>query len=147
MLWQAEHVKLPSNFKQAGAQLLRLGRRFEKPPEIKALYAKTIEADLAKGCVRNVSLEAVKATANSQQWYLPPHSVQNPHKPDKLRRVGNAACRFSGTSLNDVLLSGQDLLCELIGRLGRFHLFPIAVCGDIEAMFMQVEVPVHEQNF
>ena len=84
---------------------------------------------------------------NSQQWYLPHHPLQNPHKADKLRRVCNAACRFSGTSLNDVLLPGPDLLCDLIGILIRFRLFRIAVCEDIEAIFMQVEVPVHEQNF
>ena len=56
-----------------------------------------------------------------------------------------AICHWS--SLNDVLLPGPDLLCDLIGTLIRFRLFPTAVCGDIEAMFMQVEVPVHEQNF
>ena len=49
--------------------------------------------------------------------------------------------------MNDAFLPGPDLLCDLIGIFIRFRLFPIAVCGDIEAMFMQVEVPVHEQNF
>ena len=127
--------------------LLSLERRLEKTPDIKSLFSETIKADLAKGYVRNLSREEVKSTSNSQQWYLPHHPVQNPHKPDKLRCVCNAACRFSGTPLNDVLLPGPDLLCDLIGILIRFHLFPVAVCGDIEAMFMQVEVPVHEQNF
>ena len=73
--------------------------------------------------------------------------MQNPHKLDTLGRVCNAACRFSRTSLNDVLLPGPDLLCDFIEILIRFRLLPIAVCGDIEAMFMQTEVPVHEQNF
>ena len=143
MLWQAEHIKLPNNFGQAKAHFISLERRLEKTPEIKVLYSETIKADLAKGYVRNLSLEEVKSTANSQQWYLLHHPVQNPHKPDKLRRVCNAACRFSGTSLNDVLLAGPDLLCDLIGILIRFCFFPIAVCGDIEAMFMHVDVPMH----
>ena len=127
--------------------MLSLERRLEKTPEIKALYSETIKADLAKGYVRNLSLDVVKSTANSQQWYLPHHPLQKPDKPDKLRRVCNAASRFSGTSLNDVLLPGPDLLCDLLGILIRFRLFPIAVCGDIEVMFMQVEVPVHDLNF
>ena len=46
-----------------------------------------------------------------------------------------------------MLLPGPDLLCDLNGNLIRSRLFTIAVCGDIEAMFMQVEVPMHEQNF
>ena len=144
MLWQAEHIKLRNYFGRAKAHLLSLKRRLEKNPEIKALYAETIKADLAKGYVHNLSLEEVKSTANSQLWYLLHHPVQNPHK---LRRVRNAAGMFSGTSLNVVLLPGPDLLCDLIGILIRFRLFPIAACGDIEAMFMQVEVPVHEQRF
>ena len=86
MLWQAEHIKLQNNFGQAKAHLLSLERRLEKTPEIKALNAE-IKADLSKGYVRNLSLEDVKSTANSQQWYFPHHPVQNPHKPDKLRRV------------------------------------------------------------
>ena len=134
-------------FGQAKAHLSSLERRLEKIPEIKALYEEFKKADLDKGYVRNLSLDEVKSSANSQQWYPPHHPVQKPHKPDKLRRVCNAACRFSGTSLNGVLLLGPDLLCDLIGVLIRFRLFPIAVCGDIEAMFMQVEVPLHEQNF
>ena len=147
MLWQAEHIKLPNNFGQAKAHFISLERPLEKTPEIKTLYSETIKADLAKGYVRNLSLEEVKSTANSQQWYLPHHPVQNPHKPDKLRRFCNAACWFSKTSLNDVFLPCPDLLWDLFGTLIRFRLFPTAVYGDIEAMFMQVEVPVHEQNF
>ena len=74
-------------------------------------------------------------------------TVENPHKPEKIRRVCNAACTFGGTSLNDVLLPGPDLLADLIGILVRFRLYPVAVCADIEAMFMQVEVPQNEQKF
>ena len=147
MLRQAEHIKLPKKFGQAKAHLSSLERRLEKIPEIKALYAEFKKTDLDKGYVRNLTLDEVKSSANSQQRYLPHHPVQKPHKPDKLRCVCNAACRFSGTSLDGVLLLGPDLLCDLIGVLIRFRLFLIAVCGDIEAMFMQVEVPVHEQNF
>ena len=62
----------------------------------------------------------------------------------KLRGVCNVACRFCGTSLNDVLLPGPNVLCDLIGISITFRFFPM--CGDIEAMFMQVEVPGYEQN-
>ena len=89
---------------------------------------KTIKADLAIGYVLKKSVEEVKTTANSQQWYLPHNPVQNPHKPDKLRRVCNAVNRFSGTPLNDVLLPGRDLLCDLIGI---FYTFPFVTYSSV----------------
>ena len=71
----------------------------------------------------------------------------NPNKPSKIRRVCNAAARFAGNSLNEVLLPGPDLLPDLIGILIRFRLLKIGLSADIEALFMQVEVPEHEQRF
>ena len=71
----------------------------------------------------------------------------NPNKPSKIRRVCNAAARFAGNSLNEVLVPGPDLLSDLIGILVRFRLFKIGLSADIEAMFMQVDVPEHEQRF
>ena len=65
----------------------------------------------------------------------------NPHKPEKVRRVCNAAAKFRGTSLNDMLLTGPDLLQNLVGIIFRFREHPIALTADIEAMFLQVKVP------
>ena len=71
-------------------------------------------------------------------WYLPHHAVINKQKPDKIRRVTNAASKYKGVSLNDALLTGPDLLCNLLGLLLRFRQYKVAVTADIEAMFMQV---------
>ena len=73
------------------------------------------------------------------QWYIPHHPVLNPHKPEKVRRVCNAAAKYQGVSLNDMLLTGPDLLQSLIGIIFRFREHEIALSADIEAMFMQVE--------
>ena len=82
-----------------------------------------------------------------EQWYLPHHPVINPNKPEKIRRVCNAASRFCRVSLNESLVPGPDLLSDMIGIVLRFRLFCVALTADIEAMFMQIEVPANEQKY
>ena len=63
--------------------------------------------------------------------------VVNPNKPGKVRRTLNGAAKFHGASLNKSLLTGPDLLQNLINVLLRFT-HPSAVSADIEGMFLQV---------
>ena len=48
--------------------------------------------------------------------------------------------------LNDCLYQGPNLTNSLIGVLLRFKQERIAIQGDIESMFYQVQVPVHDRN-
>ncbi|XP_077869104.1 uncharacterized protein LOC144360065 [Saccoglossus kowalevskii] len=50
------------------------------------------------------------------------------------------------TSLNDCINQGLELTNKLIGVLLRFRQGPIAINADIEGMFNQVKVPVHERD-
>ena len=79
-------------------------------------------------------------------WYLPHHPVTNPNKPGKVRRVANAASKFCGESLNSNLLTGPDLLNNLVGVLLRFKEHPVAVLSDVEGMFMQIAVRQEDQS-
>ena len=54
--------------------------------------------------------------------------------------VFDAAAKYRGTSLNDNLVQGPDLVNSLVGVLVRFRQEPVALVGDIEAMFHQVKV-------
>ncbi|XP_045022821.1 uncharacterized protein LOC123466669 [Daphnia magna] len=80
-------------------------------------------------------------------WYLPHHGVTNPNKPDKVRVVFNPSARHKGTSLNEQLYKGPDLLTILICVLLRFRQFPVPISGDIEKMYHQVLVPKEQQSF
>ena len=70
----------------------------------------------------------------------------HPHKPGKMHQVSDAAAQYQGTSLNDHLFSGPDLLNSLFGVLMRFRQDLIAMSADSEAMFNQVVVPEEDQS-
>lgn len=53
----------------------------------------------------------------------------------KVRRVCDAAAKYQGSSLNSHLVSGPDLLNNLVGIFMRFREEKVALSGDIEAMF------------
>ena len=74
---------------------------------------------------------------NDTGWYIPHYSLVSPNEPDKIRRICNAKAPQSGTSLNDKLLAGPDLLGNMHGIFLQFQQGAIAIQGDIEAMFMQ----------
>ena len=75
-----------------------------------------------------------------KEWYLPHHPVLNPNKPGKARSVLNGAAKLHGASLDKSLLTGPDLLQNLIYVLLRFRQHPYAVSVNIEGMFLQVDV-------
>ena len=101
-------------------------------------YAKTISDDLAKGYVVKIDNPQDPQQRSKTEWYLPHHPVLNPNKPGKVRRVLNGAAKFRGTSLNNSLLTGPDLLQNLIHVLLRSRQHEFAVSADIEGMFLQV---------
>ena len=76
------------------------------------------------------------------QSLVPPRQrVINPLKPEKVRRVSNAASKIRSTSLNQNLSTGLDVLAKPIGLLLNFReQQPDGVLSDIEGMFMQVAI-------
>ena len=86
------------------------------------------------------------AVTRPRTYYLPHQPVFNVNKPDKIRVVNDSAAKFQGTSLNSSLVTGPDLLNPLIGVLIKFRRDPIAVAGDVEAMFHQVRVSEEDSD-
>ena len=130
-----------NNYSSAVSQLKSLERRLEKDKNLKERYKETIDVDVQKGFVRVLDEAELENTKSDLQWYLPHIPVLNPNKPDKVRRVCNAASKFGGVSLNDNLMAGPDILQSLIGIIFRFREKQIALTADVEAMFLQVKVP------
>ena len=141
MPWAEDNnIELPNNYFSALVQLKSLEKRLTKDQTLREKYSNTVKEDLDKGYVVRVK-EAYKAESRSErEWYLPHHPVVNPNKPGKVRRVLNGAAKFHGASLNKPLLTGPDLLQNLIYVLLRFRQHSCAVSDDIEGMFLQVGV-------
>ena len=59
--------------------------------------------------------------------------------------VFDDAASYKGTSLNDQLVAGPDLLNSLVGVIMRFRLHDVAMIADIETMFFQVQVIEKDQ--
>ena len=140
MLWAEDNIELPNNFFSALVQLKSLEKRLTKDQTLREKYSNTIKEDLDKGYVVGVK-DAHKVESRSErEWYLPHHPIVNPNKPGKVRSVLNGAAKFHGASLYKSLLTGPDLLQNLIYVLLRFRQHPFAVSADIEGMFLQVGV-------
>ena len=141
LLWAEDESSLPNNYFSAYQQFFSMEKRLAKDVELKTAYKATIEKNLEGNFVRCLVDNEASETENAIQWYSPHHQVKHPHKPDKFRRVCNAASKFKGVSLNDTLLSGPDLLRNLVGIVFRFRKYEIAMTMD---MFLQVAVPKEE---
>ena len=144
MLWAEESIMLPDNYYSSLVQLKSFEKRLAKDPHLRNQYSKTIEDDLSKGYVIQIPPHNF-SNRSIREWYLPHHSVVNPNKPGKVRRVLNEASKFHGTSLNKSLLVGPDLLKNLVFVLLRFRQHHFAVSADIEGMFLQVGVLPEDQ--
>ena len=77
-------------------------------------------------------------------WYRPRHPVINTRKL-KVRRVCEAAKRFRGYCLNEILMKGPHLLQNLIGILFKFREKRVALTADIEEMFLQIQLPEQQK--
>ncbi|XP_056003773.1 uncharacterized protein LOC130049788 [Ostrea edulis] len=80
-------------------------------------------------------------------WFLPIFAVYHPQKPGQARVVFDSSAKFNGLSLNDVLLTGPDLVNSLLGVLMRFRREPVAILADIQKMFFYFRVEPKHRNF
>ena len=113
----------------------------ERDTNLRDRYEETIKKDLDKNYIT-----IADPSCRHSVWYLPHHPVINKQKPDKIRRVTNAASKYKALSLNDALLTGPDLLCNLHGLLLRFRQYSVAITAEIEAMFMQIGIQPKDQE-
>ena len=135
--WKNAKSHSPNNYSSAVSQLKYLAHRLEKDENFRQRYQETIDEDVKKNR-ESSGRNRARNTKRDLQWYVPHLPVLNPNKPDKARRVCNAASKFGGVSLNENLMAGPDLLKSLTGVIFKKQ---VALTADVEAMFLQVKVP------
>ena len=131
MLWKEDGVKFPDNKGMALKRLEATERSLKRNPDLASAYQETIQTYIRHGHARKLTPKEA-SQQRERRWFLPHHAVTNPNKPGEVRVVFDAAAKFQGTSLNDKLLTGPDLLKDLPGVLLRFRKEPIALTADIE---------------
>ncbi|XP_053686701.1 uncharacterized protein LOC128736247 [Sabethes cyaneus] len=140
LLWRYDKLCFPNSYPMALRRLQALEKRLSKDPVLDAKVREKIMEYEAKGYAHRITPEEQSSTDPSKVWYLPLGVVQNPKKPNKLRLIWDAKARVGGTSFNDMLLKGPDLLVSLMEVLLRFRQGNIAVVGDIKEMFHQIRI-------
>ena len=143
LIWCDENVNLPHNFPAAARWLEFLRKRLSRDPELAKNYKKTIDMNLKKGYIKRLTKEEAGAPV-TRKWYLSHHPVVNRKKPGKVRRVFDSAAKLQASLLNSHLLSGPDLLNDLVGMFMRFGEERVALSGDTEAMF--IKLPSRKQS-
>ena len=144
MLWKEDQVVFPDNKRMAVKRLEATERKLKRNPDLAGAYQETLQTYIQEGHARKLTPEET-SQHRGRRWFLPHHAVTNPNKPGKVRVVFDATAKFQGTSLNDKLLTGPDLLKSLPGVLLRFREEPIALTADIEKMYHQVRVTEEDQ--
>ena len=137
-------LKVPSNKELVNRRLMALKRKLLRDPHLHEDYVQCVNNMLANGYAEKVP-EAGKSK-DFNVWYIPHHGVYHPMKPKKVRVVFDCSARYHGFSLNDNLLQGPDLTNSLLGVLCRFRLEEVAIMGDIQAMFHQIEIPEKDRD-
>ena len=116
---------------------------------MKIMLQNQIDNLLQKSYAVKLSEEEIIDTVE-RVWYLPIFIIKNPNKPGKIRMVWDAAAKSNGSSLNDFVNRGPDLLKSLFDVLVSFRVGRVAVYSDIAEMFHQINVrqgDMHCQRF
>ncbi|XP_064461872.1 uncharacterized protein LOC135372079 [Ornithodoros turicata] len=141
--FRAQRRVLPDNRDQAMSRFTSLRRTLERKPEVKNHFLAFMAKVLANG-----HAELAPEKSNGQEyWYLPIFGVYHPRKPGQIRVVFDSSAKFQGISLNDVLLSGPNLVNSLLGVLLRFRKEAFAVTADIQQMFYCFVVREEHRDF
>ena len=134
MLWKDPNIHLKSNKVLAVQRLESLEKRLIKNPDKARQYSDTIKRYLELGHATKLSTRESTPT-NNMTYYIPHHYVTNPNKQNKFRVVFDASAKFAGTSLNDYLLKGPDLLNSLVTILLRFRNGKYSISADMKRCF------------
>ena len=145
---RADIPVLPKNRDQALSRFYSTERRLLDRTMRWALvkYEDIVQKLLLSGTAVPVSTTNVQKPEGGI-WYLPHVFVVYPNKPNKIRVVFDAACKYKEISYNDLLLRGPPSIPNLAGVLLRARRFPIALAADVTAFYHRIGVTDKHQPF
>src|SRR5215469_8834303 len=132
-----------NNRNQALSRAIALKSKLMKNEEYFLKYKDFMQDMLDKNYAEKVPQSEL---LNSPKFYLTHHAVKHPKK-DKIRIVYDASLSYKGESLNKNLLTGPNLIANLIGVLLKFRQEKYAFIFDIKQMFYQIRVNKRHIDF
>ncbi|XP_056017477.1 uncharacterized protein LOC130053871 [Ostrea edulis] len=143
LLFKPSRERLPNNRKMALHRAMSLEKGLKKD----STKCEHFIAFMEKLLICKHAKIAPDLVEGEEVWYIPVFGVYHPKKRDQIRCVFDSSAKFEGVSLNDVMLSGPDLVNNLITVLMRFKKEPVAVMADIQQMFYCFTVREDHRNF
>ena len=143
--WKEGHALLPSNYRNSFKRLKGQIERLKSVPENLNAYDAIIKEQAEVGIIERV----LELETPDKVHYLPHHAViRNEAKTTTIRVVYDASSKEGkrGVSLNDCLHVGPALSPLLYDILIRFREKRVAVVGDIEKAFLNVEVKSRDRD-
>ncbi|KAG5683928.1 hypothetical protein PVAND_013185 [Polypedilum vanderplanki] len=148
LIWrkvEGEKPKLLDNFPLVLRRQLAQERKLLKNPELLKAFNDNFKAEIDDGYVRPATEQDMRFKGNVN--YVPMSLVVNHNKrPIKTRNVYDASAKYKGTSLNDKLLPGPNLLIDLLKPIMSMRENSIAFTGDIKSMFNRIVIDPDDQN-
>ena len=143
--WRVGHGPIPLNYANSKARLKSQLRKLKQTPEILKQYDGIITEQLEANVISEVStLEQANKVS-----YLPHQAVcRESAETTKVRVVYDASCKDgkTSTSLNDCLHKGPALTPLIFDILHRFRANSVAIVGDIEKAFLNIEMHPEDRD-
>ena len=137
--WKVGHKQLPSNYSNCFSRLKSQIKKLQNHPDLLNECHKIVKDQEERGIIEKVS----ELPAAEREYYMPNQIVVREHaETTKVRMVFDASSKEGkrGTSLNDCLHVGPSLTPMLFEILIRFREHNVALVGDIEKAFLNVEI-------
>lgn len=134
---------LGNSYEIARKRFFMLERKLSKNPELKEKYTKFIKEYEQLNHMKQI-------IADKFEGYYLPHQAVLKITDDiiKFRVVFDASCQTdTGTSLNDVLMTGPTIQDSIISLMLRFRQHIIALSGNIEKMYRQFLIHSQDRKF
>ena len=123
-------------------RLRRTGRQMLRDPERCRITFETMAKFVEGGRVVEVDLEAHRNhPPDRPRWTIPIHVADKPGKPGQVRVCHDCKAKAGGICLNDFLLDGPALACDIRGVIMRFRDGgEVAVGADVKDFFHEVYI-------
>ena len=144
--WRPGQPDLPDNSRAALRRFQQLQSIFARNDDYYRQYAREFDGYLSSGFAHEVTPQELAETPVGRNNFLTHHGVKNINKPGRVRPVFHANEEYGGPSLNQRLYQGPDNLARLSETLAHFRKKKYAVSGDVEKMFLQIEVAAEDSS-